>query len=160
MGVTVEDAEVSGPRADGFAVLMGHDAGDLVEMRQIVSGPSGEKLGQGDRAELGMKAATSEVLRLEVQGGQRLETLRAKAREFVEKRWEGLAVAGLIVGEAVESIEGAGFAVIEDHAGARNPVGKFAMDQVTDDVEGRPSGFSGVGVFVGASPGVGQVAEE
>jgi hypothetical protein len=29
----LEDAEVGGPGADGFAVLMGHDAGELVEMR-------------------------------------------------------------------------------------------------------------------------------
>jgi len=28
----LEDAEVGAPGADGFAVLMGHDPGDLVEM--------------------------------------------------------------------------------------------------------------------------------
>jgi hypothetical protein len=29
----LEDAEIGAPRADGVAVLVGHDAGDLVEMR-------------------------------------------------------------------------------------------------------------------------------
>ena len=39
----LQDAEVCAPWADGFAVLMGHNPGDLVQMSQIMSWPGGEK---------------------------------------------------------------------------------------------------------------------
>jgi hypothetical protein len=32
VGGAVEDAEVGAPGTDGFAVLVGHDAGDLVDV--------------------------------------------------------------------------------------------------------------------------------
>jgi len=38
---TLEDSQILTPGADGFAVLVGHDSGDLVEVRQVVSGPGG-----------------------------------------------------------------------------------------------------------------------
>jgi hypothetical protein len=42
--VAVENAEEFLPRADGFAILIGHDPADLVQMGEVVSGPGGEKL--------------------------------------------------------------------------------------------------------------------
>ena len=41
----LEDTEVGGPGADGFAVLMGQGAGDLVDVGEVVDGPCGEELG-------------------------------------------------------------------------------------------------------------------
>jgi hypothetical protein len=40
----LQDAEVGAPWTYGFAVLVGHDPGDLMQMRQIVGGPGGEEL--------------------------------------------------------------------------------------------------------------------
>ena len=38
---TVHDAEEGGPRADRIAILVRHDAGELMKVSQIVRGPSG-----------------------------------------------------------------------------------------------------------------------
>ena len=62
VGGALEDAEVDGPGADGFAVLVSHDTGELVEMSEVVGGPGGEELGESDGAEGGMAAAEVELL--------------------------------------------------------------------------------------------------
>ena len=56
--------------ADGFAVLMGHDSGDLVQMSQVMNGPGREQLGQSRDSERGMAAAAVQVRGLKVQGAQ------------------------------------------------------------------------------------------
>ena len=40
----LQHAQVFFPGAGGFAVLMGHDSGDLVQVGQVVDGPGGEQL--------------------------------------------------------------------------------------------------------------------
>ena len=35
----LEDTEVDAPGTDGFAVLMGHEAGELVEVGKVMYGP-------------------------------------------------------------------------------------------------------------------------
>ena len=45
VAAALKDAEEFVPRADGFAVLVGQDAGDLVEVSQVVDRPGGEELG-------------------------------------------------------------------------------------------------------------------
>lgn len=37
----VHDAEEGSPRADRIAILVGHDAGELMKVSEIVRGPSG-----------------------------------------------------------------------------------------------------------------------
>ena len=44
MARAVEYAKISAPGADGFVVLVGHDARDLMQMRQIVANPGGQEL--------------------------------------------------------------------------------------------------------------------
>ena len=63
----LEDAKIGGPGADSFAVLVGHDAGELVEMREVVSGPGGEELGERNGAESGVAAAKVELVGAEIQ---------------------------------------------------------------------------------------------
>ena len=41
----VQDAEISAPRADGTTILVSHDAGKLMQMREVVHGPSRKKFG-------------------------------------------------------------------------------------------------------------------
>jgi hypothetical protein len=52
-----ENAEELDPRTYGFAVLVGHDPGDLVQVGKVVSGPGRKEFGQGDRSEGRMLAA-------------------------------------------------------------------------------------------------------
>ena len=40
----LQHAEVDAPGADGLAILVGHDARDLMEVGEIVDGPGGEEL--------------------------------------------------------------------------------------------------------------------
>ena len=141
----LEDAEVDGPGADGIAVLVGHDAGELVEMSEIVGGPGGEELGESDGAEGGMASAEVELVGAEMEGAEFGEVFGADEGEFVQNVREGFDSDFAFVSLAIEGIEGFGFAKLQDHFCAREPVGAFAMDEVGHDVEGGPS----VGAFVG-----------
>jgi hypothetical protein len=156
VGVAVEDAEVGGPRADGFAVLVGEDTGKLVEMREVVDGPGREELGKSDAAESGMLTATGEIGGLKVHGAEVPETFGAKLRELVEKLREGFAAAVALLSESVERLEGFFIAELEDHSGARHPVCAFAVNEVADDVESAPRFFA----FVLGGPGVGKVTKK
>lgn len=66
MADALQDAEVDAPGADGFAVLVGHDSGDLVEVGEVVRGPGGEQLREGDRAEGWVASAAGEVVGLKI----------------------------------------------------------------------------------------------
>ena len=57
----LEDGEVLLPGADGVAVLEGEDAGDLVDVGEVVDGPGGEEVGGGDSAEDGVNALEGEL---------------------------------------------------------------------------------------------------
>jgi hypothetical protein len=155
VGVAVEYAEVDAPRADGFAVLVGQEAGELVEVGKIVSGPGGEELREGDRAEDGVMAAASEILWLEIQGRESAEVFDAEERELVKQLAERLAVAFLCRGLAIEGRKELRFTVLQNPFCAREPVGAIAVDQVADDVMDGP----GAGAFVLLRPGFGEIAE-
>jgi len=109
---------------------MSHGAGDLVEMREIVGGPGGEELGQGDRAKSGMQTAAAEIFRTKIQRLQFIQIFRAHAGEFVEKLRERFALALPGVAAMLERLESTGFAKFQDHSCAGNPVGALAVNQV------------------------------
>jgi len=132
----VEDAEVLFPGADGIAVLVGEDSGDLVEVGHVVDGPGGKEFGERYCAEGSMTATEGDLLGLEVEGAQGGEVLSTEAGEVVEELGQGFAGAQAELGVAVKWIKGAGFAVLEDEARAGKPVGLLAVDEVADDVKG------------------------
>ena len=66
----MEDAEVFAPGTHGVAVLVGHQPGELMKMRQVVDDPSGQKLRHGDDAESRMASAAREVLGPQIQSAQ------------------------------------------------------------------------------------------
>ena len=70
MAFAVHGSHVLRPGADGFAVLTGHDSSELVEMIEVVGGPGGEQLRKSDLAERGVASASSEVVRLQIEGAQ------------------------------------------------------------------------------------------
>ena len=152
----MEDAKVGGPGADGFAGLVGEDAGELMEMGEVVDGPGGKELGEGDWAEGGMDSAASEISGLKVHGAKVVEILRAEIGEFIEKLREGFALAVALLSEAVEGLEGLGVAKLENHSGAGHPVGAFTVNEMANDVEGAPGCFA----FVAQGPGVGKAAKK
>lgn len=156
MAGALEDAQIGGPGADGGAILVGEDAGDLVEVGEVMHGPGSEQLRQGDGAEGGMGSAEDELLRGERERTEVAEVGRAELGEFVEKLGERLPCTVALLREAVQRLEGAGLAVGEDHLGAGHPVGALAVVQMADDVEGAP----GVGAFAFASPGSWEIAQE
>jgi hypothetical protein len=80
----LEDAEVGAPGADGFAVLVGQNSGDLVEVSQVMSGPGGEKLGESDYTEGRVAAGAREVLLAEIQGTKFSQVFRAQGSKYVE----------------------------------------------------------------------------
>ncbi len=91
-----------------MAVLEGEDAGDLVDVGEVVDGPGGEEIGGGDGAEDGVDALELELSGGEVEGGQFVEAVGAGGGEGVEEVGEGVGLAEGDVAEAVEGREGAG----------------------------------------------------
>ena len=152
----VKDAEVGCPGTDGVAVLMGKDPGQLVDVGEVVHGPGCQKLRQGDGAEDGMSSAELELLRSEIEGAEFAEVGGAKFGELVEELGEGLPCTFAILGAAIERLEGAGLAVVENDFGTRHPVGAFAMVEMADDIVGS----EGAAAFVVRGPGFGEIAQE
>lgn len=64
--VAMKDAEEFLPGPDGFAILVGEDAGDLVEVSGVVDGPGCEKLRKGNGTEGRVGTAALEVFGSEV----------------------------------------------------------------------------------------------
>jgi len=85
-----------------------------------------------------------------------LEVGLATLGEAVEERVQRPAGEATELGEAVKGLERPALAVLQDDAGARDPVGLFAVDEMADHVERAPS----VGAFVGVVPWSARAAEE
>ena len=156
MAGALEDAQVGAPGADGGAVLVGEEAGYLVKVGEVMHGPGGEKLRQGDGAEGGMGPAQGKLLWGEVECAEVAEVGRAELGEFIQELGERLACTVALLGEAVQRLEGAGLAMGEDRLGAGHPVGALAVVQMAKDVVGAP----GAGAFVFEGPGCGEIAQE
>ena len=75
-----------------------------------------------------MATSAIEIRGLQVHAPQVIEVLGSQAAEFVEQLRERLASAFALLRQAVEGIECSRLAVLQDHAGARHPVGSFAMN--------------------------------
>ena len=81
----LQDTEIDAPGTDSFAILVGHESGELVEVSKVVDRPSGEELAESYRPEGGVAAAAVEIQRLNIQGTELRETDRANCSEFVEQ---------------------------------------------------------------------------
>ena len=139
-----------------MAELVSHYARKLVQMGEVVGGPGGEELGKRDDTEGGMTAATVEVGGLNIQRAKLGEIGGADAGEFVEQLRKRLALDFSGMAGAIEGHERLCFAGLQDHFGARDPVGAFAVVQVADNLKGAPRIFT----FVAMSPRFGEAAEQ
>jgi hypothetical protein len=121
-----------------------------------VSGPGGQELGKSDDAKRGMASLEMEIFGPKIQGAKGGEIFGAEAGEFVQQLRKRLALTGLRLRPAIKRFKGASVAELEDHAGARHPVGAFTVNKVSDDIEGGP----GVFAFIAESPSFGQIAQK
>jgi len=64
--VALQDTEVDAPGTDGFAVLVGHEPRELVEVGKVVDGPCGKELAKGNGAECRVVSAALKVLRAKI----------------------------------------------------------------------------------------------
>src|SRR5262245_57571539 len=128
--------QVRAPRPGGTGIAPTHDASDLHEVVQVVSHPGGEELLQGHLAELGMDSGQGELRRSERPASQRLEILTAPPRKQVEPTAERRPVAQ--VPKPIERYEAAVRTPVQDDAGARNPIGLLAVDEMADDIDRAP----------------------
>ena len=76
------------------------------------------------------------------------------ARKFIEKRTQRLALTLAFLSQAIEGIEGASLSGLQNDFRTRHPVGMFAVNQMSDDVEHTP----GISTFAAERPRVRQVA--
>jgi hypothetical protein len=152
----LQDAEKAAPWAYRFAVLCGQKPGELMQMGQVVRGPCGEKLGQSYGAKAGMDAAAFEVKGRQGKRIQLAETFSAETREFIEGLIDRAARGFADMSAPIEGRKGLRFAKLKDCAGAGHPVGSFAIDQVTEDLEGVPGAIA----LVAKGPRGGQASQE
>jgi hypothetical protein len=128
VALAMEHAEKFAPGTDGVAVLICQDAADLVQVREVMRGPCGEKLGERNGAEGGMMAATAKIGRLEMKSTQLSQFFRALAGKLIEKLCQKLILAAAAF--AVEGLEGACIAMLQDVTGAGNPVDAVGVDEM------------------------------
>jgi hypothetical protein len=152
----LQHAEVDAPGADCLAILVGHDAGELMEVAEVVDGPGGEELRECYGAERGMASWAGKVVRLEIEGLEGGEAFFAEGGEFVEELLERFRLRLFHLREAIKGSEGAGVAVLKDEARARNPVVALGEDHVAHDVVWAP----GIFAFIAANPGIGETTQE
>jgi hypothetical protein len=103
-----------------------------------------------------MASWAGKVVRLEIEGLEGGEAFSAEGGEFVEELLERLRLRLFHLREAIEGGEGAGVAVLEDEAHARDPVVALGENHVTHDVVWAPRVFS----FVAANPDIGETTQE
>ncbi len=143
----MKDAQVGLPRADGFAVLVGHGFDDLLDMVEIVNDPGGEQVAQCDKTKIRVGAGKVELVFGEAEGYEGLEALGAQGGELIEQGVYGLARDEALEVEAVKGSEG-GMPAFEDCACAGKPIGLVGEHEVADDVYGA----EGVGGFSAVKP--------
>jgi hypothetical protein len=150
----MEHAEKFAPGTNGVAVLVGQDAADLMQMGEVMRGPGGKELRERDGAEGGMMAVTAKIGRLNMKGAQLGQFLRALAGELIEKLRQGLIFTA--AGFAVEGLEGARFAVLQDVTGAGEPVHAVGFNEVRQDGADVPGTFT----LIAIGPDGRQAAQE
>jgi hypothetical protein len=152
----MHDAEEGRPRADRIAILVGHDAGELMKVSQIVRGPSGQELSKRDGSEPLMCACFREVRRAQLESFEGGQVLRTERSESIEQLFESLAAAFCFMSETIEGIEREGFTVFEDAFDTGHPIGALTGDEVSHDIESAPA----ISAFACSHPPAGQAAEE
>src|SRR5688500_9248293 len=155
-GGAADDPQIGLPRTDLVRVAARHDARNLHQVIEIVSHPRRQQLAQRDAAERGVPAAAIEIRPGQSQRREIPQIGRAQLREFIEQVVEAASSRVAELRKAIELVELAALAAFEDHAGAGQPVGPLAVNEVADDVKRAPGGFA----FGGGCPRRRQAAQQ
>jgi hypothetical protein len=134
----IHDRQIRAPRSDRLAISFGHHPADLRDVAEVVCHPRREKLTKRHRAELGMRAGERELFVGELPAAERLEIPRTQQRKPVEQLGDRPLPVQLEMAEAIEGDERAILALREDDSRSRNPVGLFAVNEMSDDIERAP----------------------
>jgi hypothetical protein len=149
-----DDRQVRAPRADGRVAPARHDACDLRDVREVVSYPGRQVLPQRHHAELGMPAATFQILHTQIELFEVGQTRRSQTSKFVQlERDRARLVAQLH--ESIEGLESHSVTMPQQVMDARHPVGPLPRDQVTNDGARTPRPRA----FVAIEPLLGQSAQ-
>ena len=135
---SADDPEIGPPRTDFVGILPREHARDLRDVIEVVCDPRGQQLSHRDDAQFGMAPAPIEVGIGQAQRRERAKTVIAQHRELVEQAGQRPPFRRGELCEAIERIEWARLAMLEDDPGARDPVSVFAMNQMSNDVERTP----------------------
>lgn len=133
-----EYRQIFSPRADSFGVALSQNTRDLRNVIEIMCDPGCQKLPKRHTPKSRMRAGPSEIGIGEFHRPQRRDALFASVRKRDKQLARRFALALAELRFAVERIENKRFAVIQNAARARNPVGVFAMDEMADHAKRTP----------------------
>ena len=140
----VDDGQVRTPWADSLAVLFRHHTDSLCHVAQVMRNPCCQQLPKSDAAELRVFPVQRKLGVGQVPARERREALLAQSPKLIEEARKRLALTLAELSETVVRRKAAVRALGEDESCARNPVGAFAVDEVSYDVVWTP-GFRAFG---------------
>jgi hypothetical protein len=156
VSIAFHHAEKGAPRAYRLAVLMRHNAQNLVEVREIMHRPGGQQLRQRHCSECWMASLALHVFR-----GEGLDHAipPGSSRTFANSsRICGrlLALHSSTRPPATEGVKGPRFSIFQNHPCSRKPIYFIGINQVAYNIEGCKRAFT----FVALRPFRRQIAEQ
>lgn len=119
-------------------MAFGHHARDLRNVAKVVDNPRREKLTKRDWPKLGVLAGQIELIVRQLPRTQGFQTTNAQTLKVVKEFRKRPSSTLAKLSETVEGRKGAIVTLVQDDLRARNPVGPFGNDEMTNDVEGAP----------------------
>jgi hypothetical protein len=119
-------------------MAFGHHARDLRNVAKVVDNPRREKLTKRDWPKLGVLARQIELIVRQLPRTQGFQITNAQTLKVVNELRERPASTLAKLSETVEGRKGATVTLVQNDLRARNPVGPFGNDEMTNDVEGTP----------------------
>ena len=127
-----------------------------MQVRQVMNRPGGQQLCERDRSQGRMTSATIEIGGLQIQRPQGIKIFCPQPSKFIQKLIYRLSLTFALLGLAIERIEPAAFAVLQDDPSARHPVGAFSVNEVADNVKRSPA----FRTFVAQGPSFGKITKQ
>ncbi len=127
MSIALKHAEELGPGAYRFAILVRHDARDLVQMRQVVHSPGRQQFRQCHSAEPGMLPLARKIRATQFQTPQLGQVVLSGLRKLCQQLYEGTPSKTVDGGRSIQRLKRSTLSVLQDHRDPRHPIVVFAM---------------------------------
>jgi len=118
-----------------------------MQVSEVMSGPGGQELAEGDLAEGWMKGLTLQVKWLQIPAFDFSDVGGADYSEGAKKFCQRLVLVFFTAGATSEGWKGARLGAFADGACAGEPVGVLAIDQMRDDFAGSPRAAPLVAIY-------------